>query len=164
MKIIFALDPFSFSDTTVQAVANRPWPPDTFIRVLSVVRQLPPSAAELWFDSGGDIRAVCEFRKARALESAKKAADILCSSGLSAEPTVFEGSPKKVIINQAKEWGADLIIVSPHRRRIAGWVPAGLVAAVLNHAPCSVEVLRSRGAAFGISAQASADVSQAEHI
>lgn len=56
---------------------------------------------------------------------------------------VFEESPKKVIVEEAERWRADLIIVGSHgygpvKRFLLGSVSQ----AVALHAPCSVEIVR----------------------
>ena len=150
MKIIFALDPFSPSEEATEGLSKRGWAPGSVLRVLSVVKQIPPSAAELWFDAGGDIGTVRALRKTRAQESAEGASEVLRASGLKVELVVLEGSPKKIIIKEAWGWGADLIIMAPRCSRVVGWLNRSIVATVLNHAPCSVEVLRSKTAAAAL--------------
>ena len=58
---------------------------------------------------------------------------------------VLEGSPKKAIVEEAERWNADLIVLGAHgysaiRRFLLGSVSH----AVVLHAPCSVEVVRTR--------------------
>jgi nucleotide-binding universal stress UspA family protein len=57
----------------------------------------------------------------------------------------INGSPKHVIVDEANTWGADLIVVGAYghgalERSVLGSVPQ----AVVHHAPCSVEIVRSR--------------------
>ncbi len=144
MKIIFALDPFSSFEWALEALAERGWPPGTIVRVLAVINQIAPSAAELWFDAKGDINCVWASRRERAAEAATRAVDFLISKGLTAEQTVLDGRPHRAIVVEAREWGADLVVLAPHRKRIAGTLTTSVSAAVLNYAPCSVEVLRPK--------------------
>jgi len=140
MRIILALDPLSGSEEVVLRLAERSWPPGTIVLVLSVVRHLPPSAAELWFDAGGDIEVVRKLRRERARESAARTADLLRTCGLAVEIMVLDGSPAKLIVDVAKRWAADLILLAPDRRKIARWMLSRITRAVLSHAPCSVEL------------------------
>ena len=60
---------------------------------------------------------------------------------------VREGVPKDVIVEEAREWGADLIVLGSHghgfvKRLVLGSVAAAVVAS----APCSVQVVRSKQA------------------
>ena len=55
--------------------------------------------------------------------------------------------PKDAIVNEAREWDADLIVLGSHgygrvKRLVLGSVAAGVVAS----APCSVQVVRSKHA------------------
>jgi nucleotide-binding universal stress UspA family protein len=55
---------------------------------------------------------------------------------------VRDGFPPQVIVDVAKELGADLIIVAPHGHRgIKHFVTGGTVANVLRRAPCAVLVV-----------------------
>ena len=61
---------------------------------------------------------------------------------------VLDGVPKDVIVQEARDWGADLIVLGCHgygpvRRAVLGSV----VTAVVTDAPCSVEVVRAKPAA-----------------
>jgi nucleotide-binding universal stress UspA family protein len=58
---------------------------------------------------------------------------------------VKTGRPQDVILEWAKQWGADLIIVGSHG--YSGWQRFWLGSvshAVAAHAPCSVEIVRQR--------------------
>ena len=57
---------------------------------------------------------------------------------------VVEGSPKQAIVEEAENWGADLIIMGSHgygfwQRALLGSVSESVV----HHAPCSVLVVRN---------------------
>jgi nucleotide-binding universal stress UspA family protein len=59
------------------------------------------------------------------------------------DTAVRDGSPKNEIIEEAEQWGADLIVVGCHgygnlKRFLLGSVSQ----AVAVHAPCSVEIVR----------------------
>ena len=63
------------------------------------------------------------------------------------EPTtkIVEGIPKDAIVQEAAEWGADLIVMGSHgygrfRRMVLGSVAGAVVAG----APCSVQVVRAK--------------------
>jgi nucleotide-binding universal stress UspA family protein len=58
---------------------------------------------------------------------------------------VLTGSPKRIIVEEAETWGADLIVVGSHGYR--GWerlLLGSVSQAVVSHADCSVEVVRCR--------------------
>ncbi len=144
MRIIFALDPFSAAHWALEALAERSWPPGTIVRILAVVNQVAPSAAELWFDAEGDINEVRASRRIRAAEAVADAVEYLESHGLRTQSAVLDGRPHRLIVMEARGWAADLIVLAPQKTRVAGTLTAGVTAAVLNFAPCSVEVLRRK--------------------
>ena len=56
-----------------------------------------------------------------------------------------QGSPRNAILEEAERWGADLIVVGSHGYRAWERFLLGSVSqAVVAHAHCSVEVVRSR--------------------
>ena len=53
------------------------------------------------------------------------------------------GATNRVIIETAKDWNADLIVVGSHGRGFWGRTMIGSVSdSVIHHAPCSVLVVR----------------------
>jgi nucleotide-binding universal stress UspA family protein len=82
-------------------------------------------------------RTQCEA----AIDSASKT---LTGAGLAASTSVLAGNAKWTIIDEAKEWNADLVVLGSHGRRGLTRVLLGSVSeAVAMNAPCSVEVIRS---------------------
>ena len=50
-----------------------------------------------------------------------------------------------VIVDEAENWKADLIVVGSHGYTgIKKWLLGSVAQSVVSHAPCSVEVVRSR--------------------
>ena len=90
-------------------------------------------------------RLTAEARN-QASSAVAEARDILSNAGVtldSGEATPL-GEPRSVILETAKEWGADLIVVGSHGRRGLDRFLLGSVSeAVAIHAPCSVRVVRA---------------------
>jgi len=58
---------------------------------------------------------------------------------------VLKGSPKWAIIEEANRWNADLIILGAHGDGfLEGFMIGSIGHAVILHAKCSVEIVRSR--------------------
>jgi len=57
---------------------------------------------------------------------------------------VLCGPPDQQIIELAREWGADLIVVGSHGRGFWGRLLGSVSTGVVHHAPCSVLVVRKR--------------------
>ena len=145
MKILLAVDDSPYSSEAVGAVATRPWPPETTVRVLSVVENVAPPAAELWYGAGGDLERVQRELINRAERLTARVAESLGASGLKAEPVTREGDPRSVIVDEAKEWSADLIVLGSHgyagfKRLLLGSVAQS----VASHAPRPVEIVRRK--------------------
>jgi nucleotide-binding universal stress UspA family protein len=58
--------------------------------------------------------------------------------------SVVKGNPDEQIVELAREWGADLIVVGSHGRGFWGRLIGSVSDAVVHHAPCSVLVVRPR--------------------
>lgn len=148
MKILLATDGSECSAKAASSVANRPWPANSQVRILSVVElpivQTTPSPA---YSEYPDTMFETAYKAARerAESAVAHALQTLRSTGLNicdGEATP-EGEPRTEILDKAKTWGADLIVLGSHGRR--GWdrLMMGSVAeSVAFHAQCSVEVIR----------------------
>lgn len=145
MKILLAVDGSEYSADAVREVAERPWPTGTTVRVLSAVEAITPPAPELWYDAGGSLeRARQEMRKS-AEQLTAGVSEKLGASGLTAETSVRDGDPRAVIVDEAKDWGADLIVVGSHGYTgVKRWLLGSVAQSVVSHAPCSVEVVRRK--------------------
>lgn len=145
MKILLAIDDSPFSTEAVGAVGGRPWPTGTTVRVLSAVQLIPPPAAELWYDAGGSLQLAQQELLNRAEQLTARAVKALNTVGLTAEPVVREGDPRSLIVDEAKEWDADLIVVGSHGYTgLKRWLIGSVAQSVVTHAPCSVEVVRQK--------------------
>ena len=111
IRILLVVDYSLGSDHAVREFAERKWPDRTIVRVLSVVENAPPSAAELWFDAGGSLEAVLNARKGNSEELVTGMARLLRAKGITAETAVRRGRPRKVIAAEAKAWSADRVII-----------------------------------------------------
>jgi nucleotide-binding universal stress UspA family protein len=65
--------------------------------------------------------------------------------GVSVTTKIVQGLPKEAIVQEAEDWGADLIVLGSHgygrlRRTVLGSVAGAVVA----KAPCSVQVVRAK--------------------
>jgi nucleotide-binding universal stress UspA family protein len=149
MKILLAIDGSPCSDAAVSEVAQRPWPEDSQLRVISVVE--PPGAltAEPYMGVGGYFEEVERLKKQQAEEVIERAAEMLRGGAGTAVMGVateaLMGSPKRTIVEEAEAWGADLIVVGSHgyhtwERMLLGSVSQSVAA----HALCSVEIVRCR--------------------
>jgi nucleotide-binding universal stress UspA family protein len=145
MKILLAVDSSEYSAIAIKEVAKRPWPSRSTVRVLSAVEPLTPPAAELWYDGGGDLEIANREMRKHATELTKATAAKLHGRGFKIEDVVRVGHPRTAIVDEARKWSADLIVLGSHGRTGLKRLLLGSVAlSVVTHAPCSVEVIRPK--------------------
>jgi nucleotide-binding universal stress UspA family protein len=145
MKILLAIDGSEPSDLAVEEVSSRLWPAGTTVRVLSAVPTIALPATTLGYETGDSVERLQEGLTQHAEEVTGRAARLLETKGLAAETVVRYGDPRPVIVDEAEDWDADLIVVGSHgytglRRLFLGSVAQSVV----SHAPCSVEVVRAK--------------------
>jgi nucleotide-binding universal stress UspA family protein len=145
-RILMATDGSIFSREALKSIAERPWAEGTEVKVISV----PEFAIWLGEFPYFQPEQVGELNRS-ALEAAEEAVaegrEILSKTGLlvSTEVTVEREVPAKTILDEAKRWKADLIVVGSHGRRGFDRFAMGSVSESLAmNAHCSVEVVRAR--------------------
>jgi nucleotide-binding universal stress UspA family protein len=109
MRVILPIDFSSRSERRIEEAAARSWLPHTEILVLGAVDNIPPSAAELYFDAGGSLDAVMEARQGRVEELVGEAARVLRAKGLSVETRVRRGKLRHALATEIKDAPADLV-------------------------------------------------------
>jgi nucleotide-binding universal stress UspA family protein len=145
MKIIFAVDGSDESRQAVAAVAARPWPKPTMVRVLSVWQSPYVLATSSEAMSGAALEQVATELEQEARRVVTATVDLLRACEFTLEPVVRRGDAKREIVADAEEWQADLIILGSHGHSgIGRWLLGSTAEFVVRHAPCSVEVIRSR--------------------
>jgi nucleotide-binding universal stress UspA family protein len=144
MKVLIAIDGSPFSQAILESVASRPWPANTEFKVLHVVE--PPSLL-MGREMGAydpEFEAVWKALREQAKEIVAKGAAKLRAAKLNVSEQLIEGDPKSQILDVAKEWKADMIVVGSHGRTGLNRFLMGSVSqGVVNHAHCSVEVVRA---------------------
>lgn len=145
MKILLATDGSPHSQAALQAVIRRPWPPRTELRILSVVHPLPFFPDPFYFGAAMHAESLQKEEKRAAHDVEEAAREVrLRARHLRVSTVVRKGSPKKNIVEEAKRWPADLVLVGSHGHGPVGSFLLGSVAlAVALHAPCSVEIVRA---------------------
>jgi nucleotide-binding universal stress UspA family protein len=148
MKILLGADGSECSALAAQSIAKRPWPANTEVRILSVV-ELALTTMQAAFEPPFADAETMESLRASAMKHAQdaiaSAEEILTAAGLqtSEDISVLVDPVKQVIVEDAHQWGADLIVVGSHGRQGVDRLLMGSVSeAVALHASCSVEVIR----------------------
>lgn len=144
MKILVGTDGSNCSQKAICAVAHRPWPARSLVKVISVREPIvPPGDTTAYAADFMDEMLEQELHRAEdALASARQ---VLSSAGLRLcdSSVTLPSDPRTILLDEAKTWGADLVVLGTHGRRGFDRVFLGSVSeAVAMHAHCSVEVIR----------------------
>lgn len=152
MRILLAVDGSSYGDAAVEEVATRPWPAGSEVRIVSAVEPLYVPAAEPWampLNYYSEAESAARDRARSAIEGAQSKLRGRGAASLGITTAVLAGSAKKVILEEAERWKADLIMVGSRGHGAWERLLLGSVSnAVALHANCSVEIVRER-ARFG---------------
>jgi nucleotide-binding universal stress UspA family protein len=147
MKILIATDGSEFGDAAVASAAERVWPQGSEFRVLSVIEHQPISYIStgeyaIWMDQvRNELRTSMET-------IAKEAAKKLEGESRTVSYTIREGLVANEIIDEAKEWNADLILVGTHGRHgLSRFLLGSVAQRVASYAHCSVEIVRLKSKA-----------------
>jgi nucleotide-binding universal stress UspA family protein len=150
MKILVATDGSEYSLAAARSLAERPWPVGTVFKILSVEELVPmpipvevSSLAAIY--PASLLEELMTTARARAVEAAEGTRKILVLAG----QTVLEqeqnpaGDPRRIILDTAETWPADIIALGSHGRHGLDRILMGSVAeSVAVHAHCSVVVVR----------------------
>ena len=147
MKILLATDGSECSMTAARAVAKRPWPPASEVRIVTVAEMPVAIAPESWILPEGyfeEIERASEQQARQALDSAGKTVREGQGDAVTVSTELLRGVPKHAIIEEAESWGADLIVVGSHGYGALERFLLGSVSqSIAHHAKCSVEIVRS---------------------
>lgn len=145
MKILLAIDDSPHSTAALEGVLSRPWPEGSEFKVVSVVEPFHPEYAG-WHTSYVPLaleaqKELLESTKEMVAEAALQLEAKFGSDLITME--VLEGYIKDKIIETAREWPADLIVMGSHGRRgFTRFLLGSVSEAVVSHAPCSVEIVK----------------------
>lgn len=147
MRILLATDGSPCSELAVRELCQRTWPADTEVEVVSMpdtpIPLIPDplliGAASHYADHENNLRLAQE----RVEQTAQRIRGEV--PGLRIFTRVIDEAPAQSIVDEAKRWDADLILVGSHgygpfKRFLLGSVSQ----AVVQHAPCSVEIVRCK--------------------
>jgi len=147
MKVILALDKSEFSDTAMEAVAGRSWPPESEITIVHVVDldieihdgKETEDLMNLDPYKKGIVDMSKEFIDTRVAELAERLPECKVKG------TVLQGRPADAIIFVVDRDRPDLVVLGSHGRTGLPRLILGSVAeAVLHQATCSVEIVKHR--------------------
>lgn len=147
MKVLIATDGSDYSKAAVAESCRYVIQPDsTEIMIVSAYEDALPIAAEPFALSAEYYQkmdeAVHDQAQAFISEAAAEIRTHFSRRKLKLTTEILRGSPDQQIIERAKEWGADLIVVGSHGRGFWGRLLGSVSDGVVHHASCSVLVVR----------------------
>jgi len=151
MNVLLAVDDSQPSEAALAELVGQPWLAEATVRVLTVatatagvpvatspVAGVPPVSVSLWVPELEDQQLQLAAR------TAQRAADALAPRALRVEARTVAGAVGSEIVREASEWPADLIVMGSRGHGALKRLVLGSVAHhVLNHAPCSIRIVRS---------------------
>jgi len=145
MKVLIATDGSKFSQAAVEKACELITNPnETELKLVSVCKA-PTIATEPFMPASGYSQKVSEGVEALAASYVKEARGAIENRlpGVALTEEVVMGIPGPTIVEIAEEWGPDILVVGSHGRGFWSRALLGSVSdAVVNHAPCSVLVVR----------------------
>lgn len=135
LRVLLATDGSDVSLAASQAIAATTWSKRTEVRVVSVINPMIYSLEEM------------VPSRSRAHEAIGDAFQALKDAPLTMSGEIIAGSSARQIIERAKHWQADLIVVGSNERRgLKRFLFGSVSADVANKAHCSVRVIRGSAA------------------
>lgn len=151
MRVLIAVDESDCSKKALESVLDRCWSKTSRFRVISVFEPSDTVTAyspALYSPGAYDAIAKAEHEEVvQRQEFVNDAIELLTRHLIAAEVTgeVLTGEASDRILNEAREWKADLIICGTHGRRGIAKVFCGSVAeTVANNSECSVEIVKTK--------------------
>ena len=150
MKILIATDGSKFSEAAIQmACALADTPEHICFRVVAVHEPQVPMAAEPYGVSAHHLERLEQMETEYAERVAEQAVgmirDTYSDYPVCVTSVVELGRPGQVIVEEAKRWGADLIVVGSHGHGFWERLALGSVSdAVAHHADRSVLVVKAK--------------------
>lgn len=148
MKILLAVDGSPYSDAAIDTVAQRPWPRETEVKVITAVEMPTVIGMEPWAtapDYFEQLEIAVRNAAKEVIEGALQKLKANPDRTLKLTSEIIQGPPRQVIVEEADHWNADLIVMGSRglgawNRLLLGSVSSG----VIHHAKCSVEIVRQR--------------------
>lgn len=146
MKILVATDGSKYSQAAaMESCKTFARTDEAEVKIISVYENSFPIPGEPFALSADYQQQIQREAQAMAEKYAAEARDLILKEcpGISLLTEVRSGSPGREIVEAARDWAADLIIVGSHGRGFWGRMLVGSTSdAVMHHAPCSVLVVR----------------------
>ena len=148
MKVLLAIDGSKCSDAAVETLILQYKPTDTEALVLHAVDSIGLMPISCTYGAGSTFAQDCMAMMAQwrkdGEELVSRVANRLRDAGFKTSTQVEEGDARAIILKCARKWSPDLILLGSHGKKGLDRFLLGSVSeAVVRHALCSVEIVRS---------------------
>lgn len=145
MKILIGVDGSNHSDATLGEVSQRTWPHGSEILVVNAFEIPLAPTAGVWAipsDYYVKLDRIIRVQSDAVLKAAEKQLRSSLGDRVEIKTKAVQGSPKRVILDEADSFNADLIVVGHGCPTWERLLLGSVSQAVVLHAKCSVEVVR----------------------
>jgi nucleotide-binding universal stress UspA family protein len=146
MRILIGYDGSASADAAVREVIERAWPAGSEVRLVTAVPSViaPPAAGGVEYYGPVWEKARTVAREQAHAHLMKVLEDFSGRPDLATSYELREEDPKTALLEAAREWGADLLVLGSQGTSALGRLFVGSVChSMVSHAPCSVEVVRT---------------------
>ena len=146
MRILIAVDESPHAAEALRWGTRVNWPQGSEVLVFSAIRSDLFVTGSLYPPAAQEIELLVRGETERMEKHVAEALPALTQAGLKATAKVGHGDPRIAILDEAKAFGAELVVVGSHGRRGLAKLVLGSVAThVVTHAHCSVLVAKLPG-------------------
>jgi nucleotide-binding universal stress UspA family protein len=144
MKVLLATDGSDAAEVALALAGAITWPAGSAVRLVSVIEPVEAVLSGAWAPAiAQDIEDQADELLASAEVVLEQAAKQLAGHGLQVEREVMRGRAASCIVEDAGDFGADLIVIGSRGHGSIGSMLLGSVSAeVADHSPCPVLVAR----------------------
>ncbi|MBK7599107.1 MAG: universal stress protein [Acidobacteria bacterium] len=121
MKLLLAIDDSACSDVAIKAVEERPWPKGSEARIISVIDpplSPTPQLMRVTNNQVDDLVQAVQLHYEAILKTAARRLNNGRSGPIRVTEVVKQGHASEEIIKEAEAWGADIIVIGSHGRRL----------------------------------------------
>jgi|SRR5579875_2442587 len=144
MRVLIAIDDSMASEAAINQVISQMKTKEAEIRLVHILDPYPTRLAkQIGSRDTPNFVAAVQKQREIARDLLERVTQILRAAGFSVSASTQEGDVHALIIEEAKAWHADLIVLGSHdRRSIWRFFSGSISEDVTRDAPCSVQVVR----------------------
>lgn len=146
MKILLAVDDSAASEAAITRLIDQMKAQSTEVRLLHVLDPYPERLAKrIGSHDFPDFAAARMKQRASAEQLLERTSKRFRSAGFWVSSSIEEGDPRAVILEEAKAWRANLLVLGSRQPKVKGirhFFSGSISEDVARDAPCSVEIVR----------------------